>query len=162
MRLYGARPHDAGELEQVDRPRPSWRSERVHARPRALRCAEHAAQRLFARHLNRSAIAVTEGLLRQLTMREIAAVLAREVSHVGFGDLYVLSIADWVTRAAQAALLCRAGARRSILCGITGEEPVSWLTVALCPGAAPAELAATAAAARARVHRRSRRRPDDR
>ena len=58
----------------------------------------------------RFAIAVTEGLLRRLTMREVAAVLAREVAHAQRGDLLVLGIAEWISRFAQAALLRGFGA----------------------------------------------------
>ena len=78
------------------------------------------------------AIAVTEGLLRRLTMREVAAVLAREVAHAQRGDLLVLGIADWISRFAQAGYyvgLALAGL--NILRGISGGEAVSWLSVAL-------------------------------
>ncbi|QPC45083.1 M48 family metalloprotease [Kaustia mangrovi] len=45
-----------------------------------------------------SAIAVTDGLLRGLTMRQLAGVLAHEVSHIRNGDLKVMALADIVNR----------------------------------------------------------------
>ncbi|TDN99192.1 MULTISPECIES: zinc metalloprotease HtpX [Halomonas] len=43
-------------------------------------------------------IAVTEGLLRTLTLRELAGVLAHEVSHLRHGDTRVMSMAAAMTR----------------------------------------------------------------
>ncbi|APE29945.1 peptidase M48, Ste24p [Halomonas aestuarii] len=43
-------------------------------------------------------IAVTEGLLRVLTLRELAGVLAHEVSHLRHGDTQVMSMAATMTR----------------------------------------------------------------
>jgi heat shock protein HtpX len=59
-----------------------------------------------------SAIALTDGLLRALDTREIAGVLAHEVSHVRANDIWVMTLADVVGRltaalsfAAQIALV---------------------------------------------------------
>lgn len=43
-------------------------------------------------------IAVTDGLLRGLTRRELAGVLAHEVSHVDNNDMWVMTLADTVNR----------------------------------------------------------------
>ncbi len=48
-----------------------------------------------------SAIAVTEGLLRRLTLAEIAGVLAHEVAHIRNNDLLVMGLADVITRVLQ-------------------------------------------------------------
>jgi heat shock protein HtpX len=45
-----------------------------------------------------SAIALTDGLLRHLSPREIAGVLAHEVAHIAHGDLRVMGLADFVSR----------------------------------------------------------------
>lgn len=45
-----------------------------------------------------SAIAVTDGLLRQLEMRELVGVLAHEVSHIRNNDLWVMGLADLFSR----------------------------------------------------------------
>ena len=111
MRIYGARPYQAGDLAQFDRIHERAGSpRRAPRRAAAFRRPEHAAQRLLDRLLTALCHAVTEGLLRRLTMREVAAVLAREVAHAQRGDLLVLGIADFVSRCAQGALLRRLGA----------------------------------------------------
>ena len=46
----------------------------------------------------RAAIGVTEGLLRKLSMQELAAVLAHEVSHIKNNDLGVMAVADIASR----------------------------------------------------------------
>jgi heat shock protein HtpX len=45
-----------------------------------------------------AAIALTDGLLRSLSLRELAAVLAHEISHVRNNDLWLMSLADVVGR----------------------------------------------------------------
>lgn len=45
-----------------------------------------------------AAIAVTDGLIRGLTLRQFAGVLAHEISHVRNGDVKVMALADMVTR----------------------------------------------------------------
>ncbi|WP_306117277.1 MULTISPECIES: zinc metalloprotease HtpX [unclassified Roseitalea] len=47
---------------------------------------------------DRSAIAVTDQLVRHMTMRELAGVLAHEVTHIRNDDLKVMSLADVVSR----------------------------------------------------------------
>jgi heat shock protein HtpX len=44
------------------------------------------------------AIALTDGLLRHLTLRELAGVLACEVSHVRNQDLWIMGLADAIGR----------------------------------------------------------------
>jgi len=45
-----------------------------------------------------TAIAVTDGLLRKLNSRELAAVLAHETAHIRNGDLRVMTLADSTSR----------------------------------------------------------------
>jgi heat shock protein HtpX len=45
-----------------------------------------------------SAIALTDGLLRALTPRELAGVLAHEMAHIVNGDLRVMGLADSISR----------------------------------------------------------------
>jgi heat shock protein HtpX len=45
-----------------------------------------------------SAIAVTDGLLRAMTLRQLAGILAHEVSHIRSGDLRVMGLADVLNR----------------------------------------------------------------
>lgn len=45
-----------------------------------------------------AAIALSDGLLRHMDLREIAGVLAHEVSHIANGDIRVMAFADLVSR----------------------------------------------------------------
>lgn len=54
-----------------------------------------------------AAIAVTDGMLRVLTLRELAGVLAHEVSHVRNNDLWIMNLADSISR--LTALMAYAG-----------------------------------------------------
>ncbi len=45
-----------------------------------------------------SAIAVTDGLVRAMTMRQLAGILAHETAHIRSGDLKVMALADVLTR----------------------------------------------------------------
>jgi heat shock protein HtpX len=49
-----------------------------------------------------SVIGITEGLLRRLTVPELAGVLAHEISHVRNNDLSIMGLADVMTRFTQA------------------------------------------------------------
>jgi len=51
---------------------------------------------------NASAIAVTDGLLRTLSPRELVAVLAHETAHIAHGDLLVMGVADVISRITSA------------------------------------------------------------
>ncbi|MGY1805938.1 zinc metalloprotease HtpX [Blastococcus sp. SYSU D00669] len=48
-----------------------------------------------------ASLAVTDGLLRRLTSREVAGVLAHEIGHVRAGDTTVMSLSDAVGRLVQ-------------------------------------------------------------
>jgi heat shock protein HtpX len=49
----------------------------------------------------KAVIGITEGLLRRLTLNELAGVLAHEISHIRNNDLAVMSLADVMTRFTQ-------------------------------------------------------------
>lgn len=51
---------------------------------------------------NDSAIAVTQGLLQSLSPRELAGVLAHETAHIAHGDLFVMGLADTISRVTAA------------------------------------------------------------
>jgi len=82
---------------------------------------------------NHSAIAVTEGLLRKLSMKELAAVLAHEVSHVKNNDTQVMAIADIASRVvlglSYLALMFAIINIFSVV--VDGEASISWLAIAL-------------------------------
>ena len=76
-------------------------------------------------------IGITEGLLRRLTMREIAGVLGHEMSHIRNNDLAVMGIADVLTRLTQAmSYVAVALAAMNVVAALYGEQHVSWFAVA--------------------------------
>lgn len=89
---------------------------------------------------NSSGIAITEGLLRILSLRETAAVIAHELSHLRHGDTRMLSLASFLTSAivylglfAQLTLLL---AFPWLLENRQGVSLVSLLIIVLAPTAA--------------------------
>jgi heat shock protein HtpX len=133
MRLYGGRRPEPGELTDIDQLISELAARTALPRAPTLYVIPSSMLSAFSiGTADRSAIAVTEGLLRRLTMRETAAVLAREVAQVGLGDLLVLNVADFVTRFAQALYyLGLALAALNLWRLVTHEDFISWWTVAL-------------------------------
>ncbi|MEM1371853.1 MAG: zinc metalloprotease HtpX [Pseudomonadota bacterium] len=81
---------------------------------------------------DKAAIAVTEGLLRQLSMREITGVFAHEISHIRNNDLRILGLADIMSRFVQTTSYAALFLALLNLLGMTsGSPPVSWLAIAL-------------------------------
>ncbi len=74
-----------------------------------------------------AAIALTEGLLRRLTLREIAGVMAHEVSHIRNNDLWVMGVADALTRVTQAmSYVAVFLAMLNLVAAFQGEQHASW------------------------------------
>lgn len=44
------------------------------------------------------AIALSDGILRRLSQRELAGILAHEIAHIAHGDLRVMGLADYLSR----------------------------------------------------------------
>lgn len=77
-----------------------------------------------------SAIAVTEGLLRRLSLAETAGVLAHEMAHIRNNDLFVMGLADVITRVLQLMSYVALGlALYNGLAFLTGEDMISWWAV---------------------------------
>jgi heat shock protein HtpX len=133
MQLYGARPYQAGDLAQFENITSELARRAGLRSPPRLYVVPSMSVSAFSFGSSRSfATAVTEGLLRRLTMREVAALLAREAAHAKRGDLLVLGIADFIARCAQAFYYAGlALAALNILRGISGGEPAPWASVLL-------------------------------
>ncbi|MDX1423622.1 MAG: zinc metalloprotease HtpX [Kiloniellales bacterium] len=99
MRMYRARPLGPAEF-----PAGHDLLARLAARaglPRAPRLYYVPSAALNAFTLGGKAdavVSVTDGLLRSLTLRELAGVLAHEISHIRNNDLWVMSLADSISR----------------------------------------------------------------
>ena len=79
-----------------------------------------------------AAIGITEGLLRRLEMREIAGVLAHEMSHIRNNDLRVMAMADALTRFTQfLAYLGLFLALLNIPAALLDLQTISWTAVLL-------------------------------
>jgi heat shock protein HtpX len=74
-----------------------------------------------------SAIAVTDALVRNLTLRELAGVLAHEVTHIRNEDIKVMSLADMVSRMTSTLSTVGILALLFNLTGFFGQVP--WLGV---------------------------------
>lgn len=99
LRLYRARaiqPQEAPELWRLLRALAARASLRVAPTPHYVPSPIVNAFAVGSRE--RSAVVVTDGLLRRLSQRELAGVLAHEVAHIAHGDLRVMSLADYVSR----------------------------------------------------------------
>lgn len=78
------------------------------------------------------AIAITEGLLRRLTLRETAGIFAHEIAHIRNGDLKVFRFADWLARLSP--LMAIAGlclAMANLVAISVDEQFAPWGAVAL-------------------------------
>jgi heat shock protein HtpX len=75
---------------------------RLPATPRLYYVASPMANAFAVGRRDDAALAVTDGLLRSLTGREVVGVLAHEVGHIRADDLWVMSLGDAVGRLTHA------------------------------------------------------------
>jgi heat shock protein HtpX len=99
MRMYRAQevaPHQGGPLGDI----VTILAERAElpARPRLFVIPSATLNAFATGRPEHAAIALTEGLLRCLTVRELAGVLAHEISHIRNNDLWVMGLADAINR----------------------------------------------------------------
>ena len=73
----------------------------LHRRPALYYVASPVANAFVAGRQGQSALAVTDGLLRLLNGRELAGVLAHELSHLRNGDTAIMGLSDLIARLAQ-------------------------------------------------------------
>ncbi len=133
MRLYRAKPLDSrhgGQLNRIVEVLAD-RAE-LPAHPKLYIIPSTVLNAFATGSPERSAIALTEGLMRKLSMRELAAVLAHEMSHIRNEDLAVHALADAMSRMTQ--LLSYFGltlAAFNFIGFFSGEPPFSWLAILL-------------------------------
>lgn len=99
LRMYSARPLHYEQAPQYHQALAALAERAGLIRPPSLWWIPSPVVNAFAVGTQRdSAIAVTDGLLRTLAPRELVAVLAHETAHIAHGDLFVMSLADVISR----------------------------------------------------------------
>ena len=99
LRLYRARPiapHELTELQAIIRELTARAD--LPAVPTLHYVPSQMMNAFAVGRPDDSAIAVTDGLLRGLTVRQLAGVLAHEISHIRSGDLKVMALGDVLNR----------------------------------------------------------------
>lgn len=133
MRMYGAMPLGQHQLPALWSAVSELSRRAGLPRPPLLYYLPSRILNSFAvGSRQRSAIAVSDGLLRGLEMRELVGVLAHEISHIRNNDLWALGLADTFSRAT--ALFSLAGQFLLVLnlplIMLTGSQ-ISWSAILL-------------------------------
>lgn len=97
--LYKARPLRPDELPDVHHVvQELARRAELPAAPKLYYVPSKILNAFAVGKAEDSAIAVTDGILRAMTMRQLAGILAHETAHIRSGDLKVMALADVLTR----------------------------------------------------------------
>jgi heat shock protein HtpX len=99
LRLYGGRPLSPAELPAVHEI-VHWLAKRagLPATPQVYYLPTRIMNAFTVGERHNAAVGVTDGILRALDQRELAGVLAHEISHLRNGDLRVMTLADMISR----------------------------------------------------------------
>jgi len=99
LNLYKARPLSPDELPDIHRVvRELARRADLASVPQLYYVSSKILNAFAVGTRQDSAIAVTDGLVRAMNMRQLAGILAHETSHIRSGDLKVMALADVLTR----------------------------------------------------------------
>lgn len=99
LALYKARPLSPDELPDIHRVvRELARRADLPSVPQLYYVPSKILNAFAVGTRQDSAIAITDGLVRAMTMRQLAGILAHETSHIRSGDLKVMALADVLTR----------------------------------------------------------------
>jgi heat shock protein HtpX len=133
MRLYRAEPIDPAHGAQIIQLVDILRGRAgLAAAPSLFVIPSITANAFAAGRPQRAAIAVTEGLLRRLSLSELTGVLGHEVAHIANNDLFIMSLADLMTRFTQAlAYLAICLAVFNLPAFLLGDSDVSLLALLL-------------------------------
>lgn len=133
LKMYKAKPLSTIEapqlhaiVNQLSRRAGLSESPRIHYIP-------SSAPLVFSIGSGKSAsVALTDGLLRLLTVRELVGVLGHEVSHIGNSDTWVMSFADVITRLTRLiSLLGQILVILNLPLLILGEWSLPWIPLVL-------------------------------
>ena len=99
LRLFRARPLPHRELEAVHAVTAELAARAgLSVVPRLFYIPSPTLNAFSVGRTDDAAIAVTSGLLQRLTLRELAGVLAHEVSHIANNDMWIMGLADMISR----------------------------------------------------------------
>lgn len=128
LRLYGARPlhpSEAPDLWAVVRELATRAG--LPAVPVPHYVPSAVVNAFAAGSKNHSAIALTDGLLRSLTSRELIGVLGHEIAHIANEDLRVMGLADSISRLTHLlALVGQIAILFSVPMLLLGVVDISW------------------------------------
>lgn len=133
LKMYGARAiaqHSAPDLYAM--LLELTRRANLPALPRLFYLPSRTMNAFTMGRRDDSAIVLSDGLLRAMTARELLGVIAHEISHVANNDMWVMGLADVVSRVTSA--LSVAGQFMLLLSlplVLMGAAPISLLGVAL-------------------------------
>lgn len=131
LKLYKARPLTPEEVPQLHQlMRELTKRADLPAVPQLYYVPSQMMNAFAIGQLHDSVIAVTDGLIRNLTLRQLAGVLAHEISHIRNEDLTVMALGDVLSR------LTGTLATVGLLFGIpaafmTNGGVVPWVTIAV-------------------------------
>lgn len=131
MRLYGARPIHPGELGRVHEIL-EWLTRRagLPSVPRLYYVPTQIMNAFTVGEPEDSAIGLTDGLLRRLDLRELAGVLAHEMSHLSNKDLRVMTLADMISRMTSTlSFFGQILVLINLPLLLMGEVQISWLAI---------------------------------
>ena len=94
--LYGARPFSPNQLTNII----DWLTGQSHLSdtPKLYYIPRPSLLAFSVGLKKEKAIAISDGMIRALNMRELAAVLAHEVSHIQSKDLWVMAVANVINQ----------------------------------------------------------------
>lgn len=99
LSLYRARPLSRADLPEVYAGLDELvRRANLPATPRLYYLPSAMLNAFATGNRRAAAIAVTDGMLRNLSLRELLGVLAHEISHIASGDLWIMNMADAMSR----------------------------------------------------------------
>lgn len=103
LRVYGGQPLPVAAAPEVHRlVQALAQRSGLRATPRLYYVPSPMLNAFAVGRPDESAIGITDGLLRSLTGRELAGVLAHEISHVRSDDLWIMTLADTLGRITHA------------------------------------------------------------
>ena len=99
LRLYGAKPLSAGNAPRLYSALHTLAQQaQLPSLPTLYYVPSKAVNAFAVGNRNDAAIAVTDGLINVLSMRELTSVLAHEVSHLKNNDLWILNLSNTISR----------------------------------------------------------------